>query len=28
ARGFAELDRRLRYYADGTTAVVLAKELR
>ena len=25
--GFAELDRRPRYYADGTTAVVLAKEL-
>jgi ribosomal-protein-alanine N-acetyltransferase len=27
ARGFRELDRRPRYYADGTTAVVLAKEL-
>jgi ribosomal-protein-alanine N-acetyltransferase len=27
ARGFRELDRRTRYYADGTTAVVLAKEL-
>ena len=27
ARGFAEIDRRPRYYADGTTAVVLAKEL-
>jgi len=27
ARGFTELDRRERYYADGTTAVVLAKEL-
>jgi ribosomal-protein-alanine N-acetyltransferase len=27
ARGFTELDRRPRYYADGTTAVVLAKEL-
>jgi len=26
-RGFTELDRRPRYYADGTTAVVLAKEL-
>jgi [ribosomal protein S18]-alanine N-acetyltransferase len=28
ARGFTELDRRARYYADGTTAVVLAKDLR
>jgi ribosomal-protein-alanine N-acetyltransferase len=27
ARGFRELDRRPRYYGDGTTAVVLAKEL-
>jgi ribosomal-protein-alanine N-acetyltransferase len=27
ARGFIELDRRPRYYADGTTAVVLSKEL-
>lgn len=27
ARGFRELDRRPRYYADGTTAVVLAKDL-
>jgi ribosomal-protein-alanine N-acetyltransferase len=27
ARGFAEIHRRRRYYADGTTAVVLAKEL-
>jgi [ribosomal protein S18]-alanine N-acetyltransferase len=27
ARGFAELDRRTRYYADGTTAVVLVKEV-
>jgi [ribosomal protein S18]-alanine N-acetyltransferase len=27
ARGFREIDRRPRYYADGTTAVVLAKEL-
>ena len=27
ARGFAELDRRPRYYADGTTAVVLLKDL-
>ena len=27
ARGFAELDRRPRYYADGTTAIVLAKEV-
>jgi ribosomal-protein-alanine N-acetyltransferase len=27
ARGFTELDRRPRYYADGTTAVVLLKEL-
>ena len=27
AHGFTELDRRPRYYADGTTAVVLAKEL-
>jgi [ribosomal protein S18]-alanine N-acetyltransferase len=26
--GFAEIDRRPRYYADGTTAVVLVKELR
>jgi [ribosomal protein S18]-alanine N-acetyltransferase len=26
-RGFAEIDRRTRYYSDGTTAVVLAKEL-
>lgn len=27
ARGFHELDRRPRYYADGTTAVVLEKDL-
>jgi [ribosomal protein S18]-alanine N-acetyltransferase len=27
ARGFHELDRRPRYYADGTTAVVLEKSL-
>jgi [ribosomal protein S18]-alanine N-acetyltransferase len=27
ARGFSEIDRRARYYADGTTAVVLRKEL-
>jgi ribosomal-protein-alanine N-acetyltransferase len=27
ARGFVELDRRPRYYADGTTAVVLLREL-
>jgi ribosomal-protein-alanine N-acetyltransferase len=27
ARGFSEIDRRPRYYADGTTAVVLVKEL-
>jgi ribosomal-protein-alanine N-acetyltransferase len=27
ARGFAEIDRRPRYYADGTTAVVLVKDL-
>ncbi len=27
ARGFRELDRRHRYYGDGTTAVVLEKEL-
>jgi [ribosomal protein S18]-alanine N-acetyltransferase len=27
ARGFTEIDRRARYYADGTTAVVLAKDL-
>jgi ribosomal-protein-alanine N-acetyltransferase len=27
ARGFTELDRRPRYYADGTSAVVLFKEL-
>jgi ribosomal-protein-alanine N-acetyltransferase len=27
ARGFTEIDRRPRYYADGTTAVVLHKEL-
>jgi ribosomal-protein-alanine N-acetyltransferase len=27
ARGFVEIDRRARYYADGTTAVVLQKEL-
>jgi [ribosomal protein S18]-alanine N-acetyltransferase len=27
ARGFIEIDRRPRYYADGTTAVVLLKEL-
>ena len=27
ARGFHELDRRPRYYADGTTAVVLEKAL-
>jgi [ribosomal protein S18]-alanine N-acetyltransferase len=26
ARGFVEIDRRPRYYADGTTAVVLVKE--
>jgi ribosomal-protein-alanine N-acetyltransferase len=26
-RGFTEIDRRPRYYADGTTAVVLRKEL-
>jgi ribosomal-protein-alanine N-acetyltransferase len=25
ARGFAEVDRRPRYYADGTTAVILSK---
>ena len=28
ARGFAEIDRRPRYYADGTTAVILVKEPR
>jgi ribosomal-protein-alanine N-acetyltransferase len=27
ARGFTELDRRPRYYADGTTAVILARDL-
>ena len=27
ARGFREIDRRPRYYADGTTAVVLQKDL-
>ncbi|WP_151083278.1 ribosomal protein S18-alanine N-acetyltransferase [Nocardioides cynanchi] len=27
ARGFTEIDRRPRYYADGTTAVVLLKDL-
>jgi [ribosomal protein S18]-alanine N-acetyltransferase len=27
ARDFAEINRRSRYYSDGTTAVVLAKEL-
>jgi ribosomal-protein-alanine N-acetyltransferase len=27
ARGFFELDRRPRYYADGTTAVVLGRDL-
>jgi ribosomal-protein-alanine N-acetyltransferase len=27
ARGFTEIDRRPRYYADGTTAVVLRKDL-
>ncbi len=27
ARGFTELDRRPRYYADGTNAVVLAKDV-
>ena len=27
ARGFREIDRRPRYYADGTTAVILSKEL-
>jgi ribosomal-protein-alanine N-acetyltransferase len=27
ARGFLELDRRPRYYADGTTAIVLLREL-
>lgn len=27
ARGFTEIDRRPRYYSDGTTAVVLRKEL-
>jgi [ribosomal protein S18]-alanine N-acetyltransferase len=27
ARGFVEINRRTRYYSDGTTAVVLAKEL-
>jgi ribosomal-protein-alanine N-acetyltransferase len=26
-RGFAEIDRRPRYYADGSTAVILVKEL-
>ena len=28
ARGFTEIDRRPRYYADGTTAVILLKETR
>jgi ribosomal-protein-alanine N-acetyltransferase len=27
ARGFVEINRRVHYYGDGTTAVVLAKEL-
>ena len=27
AQGFTEIDRRPRYYADGTTAVILVKEL-
>ena len=27
ARGFTEIDRRPRYYADGTTAVILVKEI-
>jgi ribosomal-protein-alanine N-acetyltransferase len=27
ARGFTEIDRRPRYYADGTTAVILLKDL-
>jgi ribosomal-protein-alanine N-acetyltransferase len=27
ARGFGEINRRPRYYSDGTTAVILAKEL-
>jgi [ribosomal protein S18]-alanine N-acetyltransferase len=27
ARGFGEIDRRPRYYADGTTAVILSKEV-
>jgi [ribosomal protein S18]-alanine N-acetyltransferase len=27
ARGFREVDRRPRYYADGTTAVILVKDL-
>jgi ribosomal-protein-alanine N-acetyltransferase len=27
ARGFTEINRRPRYYSDGTTAVVLAKDL-
>ena len=27
ARGFTEIDRRPRYYADGTTAVILLKEI-
>jgi ribosomal-protein-alanine N-acetyltransferase len=27
ARGFTEIDRRPRYYADGTTAVILVKDL-
>jgi ribosomal-protein-alanine N-acetyltransferase len=27
ARGFTEIDRRPRYYADGTTAVILFKEI-
>jgi ribosomal-protein-alanine N-acetyltransferase len=27
ARGFAEIDRRPRYYADGTTAVILSKDV-
>jgi ribosomal-protein-alanine N-acetyltransferase len=27
ARGFVEIDRRPHYYADRTTAVVLAKDL-
>ncbi len=27
ARGFSEIDRRPRYYADGTTAVILVRDL-